>query len=60
MWYSCVQDGALQESLSTHAKSRKQVGSAPPPVSGTGVDLLTDPAVAVIKSLNRCVLNESL
>ncbi|XP_070819924.1 coiled-coil domain-containing protein 180-like [Chaetodon trifascialis] len=54
----------LQDSLSAHPESRKGVRSAPPPdllqPSRTGVDLLSDPVVAVIKSLNRCVLSESL
>ncbi|XP_044051690.1 coiled-coil domain-containing protein 180 isoform X2 [Siniperca chuatsi] len=48
---------ALQDSLSARPKSRKQVWSAPPPgllqPSRTGVDLLDDPVVGVIKSLNR-------
>ena len=47
----------LQESTSAHIKSRKQVQPAPPaPVlqpGRTGVDLLDNPAVGVIKSLNR-------
>ncbi|XP_030274074.1 coiled-coil domain-containing protein 180 isoform X2 [Sparus aurata] len=45
------------ESTSAHVKSRKQVQPAPPaPVlqpGRTGVDLLDNPAVGVIKSLNR-------
>ncbi|XP_073322889.1 coiled-coil domain-containing protein 180 [Pagrus major] len=45
------------ESPSAHTKSRKQVQSAPPAVvlqpGRTGVDLLDDPVVGIIKSLNR-------
>ncbi|XP_051250618.1 coiled-coil domain-containing protein 180 isoform X2 [Dicentrarchus labrax] len=50
-------DHNLQENLSAHPKSRKQVRSAPPPgslqVTRPGVDLLDDPIVGVINSLNR-------
>ncbi|XP_036955257.1 coiled-coil domain-containing protein 180 isoform X2 [Acanthopagrus latus] len=45
------------ENTSAHTKSRKQVQSAPPaPVlqpGRTGVDLLDNPVIGVIKSLNR-------
>ncbi|XP_074495833.1 coiled-coil domain-containing protein 180-like isoform X2 [Sebastes fasciatus] len=51
------------ESLSAGPKSRKPVRSAPPlgllQTSRTGVDLLDDPAVCIIKSLNRfCVIRD--
>ncbi|XP_040897839.1 coiled-coil domain-containing protein 180 [Toxotes jaculatrix] len=43
--------------LPARPKSRKQVQSSPPPVllqpSRTGVDVLDDPVVSIIKSLNR-------
>ncbi|XP_070690406.1 coiled-coil domain-containing protein 180 [Pempheris klunzingeri] len=56
-------DLAPQESLSALPTSRKQVQSAPPPgllqPSRTGVDLLDDPVVVVIKSLNRfCTIQD--
>ncbi|XP_056231748.1 coiled-coil domain-containing protein 180 isoform X2 [Seriola aureovittata] len=49
--------------LSARSKSRKEVRSAPPAglleLSRTGVDLLDDPVVGIIKSLNRfCVIQE--
>ncbi|KAM6943925.1 coiled-coil domain-containing protein 180 [Lycodopsis pacificus] len=47
-------DFSLGTTLSVPPKSRKQVRSAPPPgLLQTGVDLLDDPVVGVIKSLNR-------
>ncbi|XP_031733214.1 coiled-coil domain-containing protein 180-like [Anarrhichthys ocellatus] len=50
-------DFSLGTTLSVPPKSRKQVRSAPPPgllqTRRTGVDLLDDPVVGVIKSLNR-------
>ncbi|XP_068457838.1 coiled-coil domain-containing protein 180 isoform X2 [Clinocottus analis] len=56
-------DATWQESLSLLPPSRKQVRSAPPAgllqKSRTGVDLLEDPVVGVIQSLNRlCVSQE--
>ena len=58
----CVEGPILQESLDLSAdpKSSKQVRSAPPPgllrLGRTGVDLLEDPIVGIVKSLNRCIL----
>ncbi|XP_070761112.1 coiled-coil domain-containing protein 180 [Enoplosus armatus] len=56
-------DTTLQESLSACPKSRKQVWLTPPPgllqLSRTGVDLLDDPVVGIIKSLNRfCMIQD--
>nr|XP_046242402.1 coiled-coil domain-containing protein 180-like [Scatophagus argus] len=52
------------ERRTAHPKPRKQVRSAPPPgllqPSRTSVDLLCDPMVGVIKSLNRvCVIQDA-
>ncbi|XP_068559608.1 coiled-coil domain-containing protein 180 [Cebidichthys violaceus] len=50
-------DFSLGATFSVPPKSRKQIRSAPPPgllqTRRTGVDLLDDPVVGVIKSLNR-------
>ncbi|XP_041643155.1 coiled-coil domain-containing protein 180 isoform X2 [Cheilinus undulatus] len=50
-------DNTLHESLSARPKSRKQVCSDPPPgflqPSRKDVDFLHDPAIGIIKSLNR-------
>ncbi|KAI3373030.1 hypothetical protein L3Q82_023465 [Scortum barcoo] len=56
-------DSAPQESLSAPPQSKKQVRLAPPPgflqPSRTGVDLLDDPVVDVIQSLNRfCTIQD--
>ena len=57
MLFVCYVACVLQENTSAHTKSRKQVQSAPPaPVlqpGRTGVDLLDNPVIGVIKSLNR-------
>ncbi|XP_022622288.1 coiled-coil domain-containing protein 180 [Seriola dumerili] len=60
LWTPPPQEGLT---LSARSKSRKEVRSAPPAglleVSRTGVDLLDDPVVDIIKSLNRfCVIQE--